>query len=115
MSDDQDALDSTLRELETDGDASSQADVLDVAEAGRRRLCLKIREQRRSVDVSQAELARRIGTSQPAIARLEAGLADPKLSTLARYAAALGFELQFNWLPISERFTTHHAKETMGV
>jgi predicted transcriptional regulator len=34
---------------------------------------------------------------EAAIARLEAGLADPKLSTLARYAAALGFELHFSW------------------
>jgi predicted transcriptional regulator len=57
----------------------------------------ELRELRKSPPVSQAELARRIGTSQPAIARLEAGLADPKLSTIARYAAALGFELHFNW------------------
>ena len=40
-------------------------------------------------------LARRIGTSQPAIARLEAGLADPKLSTI-------GFELHFKWQRVRE-------------
>jgi predicted transcriptional regulator len=30
-----------------------------------------------------------MGTSQPAVARLEAGLTDPKISTLERYAAAV--------------------------
>jgi transcriptional regulator with XRE-family HTH domain len=39
--------------------------------------------------LSQDVVAARMGTSQPAVARLEAGLTDPKISTLERYAAAV--------------------------
>jgi DNA-binding XRE family transcriptional regulator len=102
MTTDRDELDRIVGELERDEDASSQAAVLDAAEELRRQLCLELKELRKSLPVSQMELARRIGTSQPAIARLEAGFADPKLSTLARYAAALGFELHFSWQPVQE-------------
>jgi transcriptional regulator with XRE-family HTH domain len=42
---------------------------------------------------SQRELARRVGVKQPVIARLEAGETEPKVSTLARLAEALGTDL----------------------
>jgi predicted transcriptional regulator len=45
--------------------------------------------------ISQRALAKRIKTSQPAIARLEAGAVDPRLSTLQRYAASVGKRLQW--------------------
>jgi transcriptional regulator with XRE-family HTH domain len=48
----------------------------------RRRLCL-----------TQREVARRSGMSQPAIAALEAGRGNPTLDTLERWAAALEVEL----------------------
>lgn len=44
--------------------------------------------------LSQAELAKRIGTTQSAIARLEGGGVSPSLSTLRRYAEATGTRLQ---------------------
>lgn len=44
---------------------------------------------RRSRGLSQTEVAARMGTSQSAVARLEAGRGDLRLSTLQRYAAAL--------------------------
>ena len=44
---------------------------------------------RRSLGVSQAEVASRMGTSQSAVARLETGQVDVRLSTLERYAAAV--------------------------
>jgi DNA-binding XRE family transcriptional regulator len=39
---------------------------------------------------SQAELARRVGTSQSYIGRLETGGIDPQLSTIRKIATALG-------------------------
>jgi transcriptional regulator with XRE-family HTH domain len=44
--------------------------------------------------LSQAEVARRIGTTQSAIARLEAGNTEPTIPTLRRYAEATGKKLQ---------------------
>ena len=49
-----------------------------------------IREARRRAGFTQAELARRVGTSQPAIARYERGVATPSWETLQRLAAACG-------------------------
>ena len=40
--------------------------------------------------LSQAELARRMGTSQSAVARLESGQTLPTTKTLLRYAEATG-------------------------
>ncbi|MBI5618775.1 MAG: helix-turn-helix transcriptional regulator [Gammaproteobacteria bacterium] len=42
---------------------------------------------------SQAELARRVGTSQSHIARIETGHADPQLSTVKKLAKALEVEV----------------------
>lgn len=53
-----------------------------------------IREARRRADLTQAELARRVGTSQPAIARYERARAMPDLDTLHRIVEACGFELR---------------------
>ncbi|MBI2302734.1 MAG: helix-turn-helix domain-containing protein [Armatimonadetes bacterium] len=43
--------------------------------------------------LSQADLATRTGRSQPAVARIEAGDVEPRLSTLLRIARALGVDL----------------------
>ncbi len=49
---------------------------------------------RREAGLTQARIAERMGTKAPAIARLESALASgkhsPSLSTLRKYAAALG-------------------------
>ena len=45
--------------------------------------------------LSQSAVARRIKTSQPAIARLETGTIDPRLSTLQRYAASVGKRIEW--------------------
>lgn len=50
--------------------------------------------KRRELGLSQTEVAARMGTSQSAVARLESGDADVRISTLERYAAALGFSLE---------------------
>jgi hypothetical protein len=61
--------------------------------ADRRRLVGDLTAQRRSAGLSQTEVAARMGTSQSAVARLESGDADLRVSTLERYAAAIGSQL----------------------
>jgi len=61
--------------------------------AERRRLVGELAEQRRSAGLSQTEVAARMGTSQSAVARLEAGDVDVRASTLERYAAAIGSQI----------------------
>ena len=50
---------------------------------------------RSSLGLSQTDVAARMGTSQSAIARLESGQADVRLSTLTRYAAALDVSIGY--------------------
>ncbi len=45
--------------------------------------------------ISQETVAKRVKTSQSAIARLEAGSVDPRLSTLQRYAASIGKRVEW--------------------
>jgi transcriptional regulator with XRE-family HTH domain len=61
----------------------------------RRDLAGELVARRGQLGVSQTEVAARMGTSQSAVARLESGEADVKLSTLERYAAALGQQLDW--------------------
>ncbi|MEM9616250.1 MAG: helix-turn-helix transcriptional regulator [Actinomycetota bacterium] len=55
----------------------------------------RLSELRRSRGLSQTAVAARMGTSQSALARLESGQTDLRLSTLARYAEALDAEIGF--------------------
>ena len=62
--------------------------------AARRRLLAEALVARRiKLGLSQTEVAARMKTSQSAVARLESGAADVRLSTLERYATALGQRL----------------------
>lgn len=63
--------------------------------ARRRALAEELVARRRALGLSQTEVAARMGTSQSAVARLESGDADVRLSTLERYAAALGHRLDW--------------------
>jgi len=49
--------------------------------------------------VTQRELARRTGVAQPTIARIERGLVDPRIGTLARLLAACGERLTAGRVP----------------
>ena len=53
-----------------------------------------ILQARSAAGLTQAELADRIGTSQPTIARWEAGGQLPSVRSLIRVAEATGFELR---------------------
>ena len=48
---------------------------------------------RTAAKLTQAELARRLGTTQSAVARLEGGRVSPSVATLRRYAEATGTRL----------------------
>jgi transcriptional regulator with XRE-family HTH domain len=52
-----------------------------------------LRQAREEVGITQEELARRLGTKKSAISRIENHAEDIRLSTLKRYAEALGKSL----------------------
>ncbi len=65
------------------------------------RVSQAIVEARTAAGLSQQELARRIGTSQPAIARLEDGdYSRHSLAVLQRIANALHLKLDVRFLPV---------------
>ncbi len=64
--------------------------------ARRRALAEELVERRISLGLSQTEVAARMGTSQSAVARLETGQVDVRLSTLERYAAAVDNVIDFH-------------------
>ena len=59
----------------------------------------QVATQRKARDLSQAELAELTGTTQSAIARLEAGGRPPRIDTLLRIAEALDCELVVDLKP----------------
>lgn len=66
------------------------------------RLAFEIRALREKKGISQRELAERVGTTQSAIARLEAGNISPSLPTLDKIAAALGAEVSLSIIDLEE-------------
>lgn len=51
-----------------------------------RELMRRLAEERSRRGLTQAEVARKMGTSQPYVAKLETGANEPKLSTFLLYA-----------------------------
>ena len=68
----------------------------------RRGLIAELAEARRVSGASQTEIAARMGTSQSAVARLESGDWDARLSTIERYAAAVGSTVDWQVRPSEE-------------
>jgi DNA-binding XRE family transcriptional regulator len=58
-----------------------------------RRLLRQLATRRQELGLSQTTVAARMGTSQSALARLEGGETDPRISTVERYALAIGQDL----------------------
>lgn len=59
-----------------------------------RELLRSLAQRRRELELSQTAVAARMKTSQSALARLEAAEVDPRISTVERYALAIGEELE---------------------
>jgi DNA-binding XRE family transcriptional regulator len=65
----------------------------------RRRVLRHLAKERSRLGLTQTEVAAIMGTSQSSVARVEAGRADVKLSTVERYAASLGRKIEWRLAP----------------
>lgn len=87
-----DFLDDVIQERATGNPAFLQM----VDEAFKRRILLrKLAEARKAARLSRTTVAARMGTSEAAVARLEAAAVDPKASTIERFAAAVGKRIRW--------------------
>lgn len=69
---------------------------LEDAAASRQALRAALVAHRVAQGLSQTDVAAEMGTSQSSVARFEASAGDLRLSTLERYAAAVGQRLDWN-------------------
>jgi transcriptional regulator with XRE-family HTH domain len=63
----------------------------------RQQLIADLVARREAAGLTQTQVAARMGTSQSAVARLELAAADVRMSTLERYAAAVGAQLEWRF------------------
>jgi hypothetical protein len=101
-----DALDEMIAEFT---EANPAFPGLLLAAERRRALLRTLAEQRRRNNLSQTRVAAAMSTSQPTLARLETTAADTKLSTVERFAEALGYSLEYHLVP------TKKSKRRAGV
>jgi ribosome-binding protein aMBF1 (putative translation factor) len=66
----------------------------------RRSLLRELAEMREKRGRSQTAVAAEMKSSQSSVARLEGSAFDARLSTIDRYAEALGFRVQWHLLPL---------------
>jgi transcriptional regulator with XRE-family HTH domain len=58
---------------------------------------------RNRAGLTQEELARKMGTTQPVVARLESGRSRPSMRTLERLADATGSRLLISFAPLTAK------------
>jgi len=105
MDDERDFLDEIVEErTEKNSEFPRMVD----AAARRRKLIRTLAEQR---ERSQTAVAAEMGSSQSAVARLERATGDPQVSTIERYALAVGYEIEYHLVPVGSR----HANEGVVV
>jgi DNA-binding XRE family transcriptional regulator len=66
----------------------------EIASRGRRKFAHRLRNLRRESDLSQQKLAELSGVGRVTIARIEAASQSPRLETIQRLAAAMGYPIQ---------------------
>jgi DNA-binding XRE family transcriptional regulator len=65
----------------------------------RRKFLRTLGARREELGLTQTAVAARMGTSQSSVARIEAGEIDARLSTVDRYAAAIGHRVMWQLVP----------------
>lgn len=66
-------------------------------------LMAEVAKARMRAGLSQAQLAKRMKTTQSAVARLESGRGMPSTRTLSRFAKATGHRLKISFEPVRKR------------
>jgi len=96
-----------LKQRQTD----SEFRIIFEAERVKLRIARLVKTARTQHGWTQAQLARRIGTTQSVIARLESASdeREPSLQLLGRLAAALGFRLALNFEKTGKHLPKRHA------
>lgn len=81
-----------------DGRAKDNPDFPEMVQAAleRRQLLRELAKRRAESGITQQVVAERMRTSQSAVARMEAGEVDARLSTVERYAAAVGQRVEWS-------------------
>ncbi len=79
------------------------------------RLAQKLKAMRQGAGLSQEELAERVRTKQPSIARIEKAQTLPKLDFLQRVAHGLGWEMEVRFRRIRAGRRTRPAKRRTRV
>lgn len=69
-------------------------------------LASAVMDVRTRAGLTQEELARKMGTTQPVVARLESGRTRPSMRTLERLAEATGSRLLIGFEPIEAKRPT---------
>lgn len=98
MDDERDFLDEMIEES-----TARNPDFPRLVEQARRNreLMRALADQRRRRKVSQTVVAAAMGTSQSAVSELEQNASDAMVSTIGKYADALGMTVQFHLIPKS--------------
>ncbi len=76
------------------GDQEYRDRVEEIAARGQRKFARRLRNLRRESDISQQKLADLSGVGRVTIARIEAAAQSPRLETVQRLAAAMGYPIQ---------------------
>jgi DNA-binding XRE family transcriptional regulator len=80
-----------MRDPEFRAEYDALAEEFEIAEA-----LIRARSQ---TNLTQDQIAERMGTSRTAVVRLESGRGNPSLKTLRRYAEATGTKLSLSFVP----------------
>jgi len=89
QTDDHDELDDLIADLNED--PTTRAAMEDAAELYR--LLDALRAIRKTQHLKQKDIAAAMGTTQSAVSKIEGGASDPQITTLMRYARAVGVRI----------------------